>query len=170
MTDETTTDGKTLTIQGLQFVAPARYAEGHVLTLSEARQLQQTYHEALRNNFASQVKKALKEADAEETSALSESAIDDLTSRFATYAEEFEFAQRSGVTRTPVDPIEREAIKIAKPLILDALKKKNIDPKSLEEGVLDQLIASAIAKRPDITEEATRRVTAAKNLAAMAIE
>jgi hypothetical protein len=177
---------QTITIQGYEFEAPAPYTEGHQLTNAEAAALNQLLAENLRNNFRTTVQdakdKALKAAkdhgsyaEGEEVP-LSDDNLLELQIAFTKKAEDYEFAGRRG-TRAPVDPIEREAYKIAKAWVLAALKKnKNaagepapMDPKSLPEGKLDQYINGLLTKRPDIREEAKRRVSASQSIASEAL-
>lgn len=147
----------TVTIQGLVFALPPQpYAEGHVLTALEAGALNQTWAENLRNNFASQVKKIIGETPRE----LSENEISALTAKFTEYAASYQFSVRA--TRTPTDPVGAEAYKLAKAAVMAALKSKLIDTKTLPEGKMDELVKSLLAKKSEFTEEAQRRVVAAK--------
>jgi hypothetical protein len=148
-----------IVIQGLVFPVSTPYAEGHTINEAEANTLNQVRSENLRNNFANQVKKA-KEAP----KGLTEEAKAALAEAFAKYDAEYVFAGKR-MSKTPVDPVAREAHKIAKSKILEQLRKKNIDPKSLAEGKMDDLIAGVLSKYPSITEEAQRRVAASKSVA-----
>ena len=57
MAAETNANGyDQITIQGQVFRVPLRYKAGDVLKENEAGALNQTYHENLRNNFASKVR------------------------------------------------------------------------------------------------------------------
>lgn len=159
-----------LTIQNIGFECAAPYAEGHVLTAPEAGVLNQTRAENLRNNFAKVVKDKI-EAAAGETpprSELNEDEISSLKAAFEEYEAGYEF-QGKRTSRAPVDPVKREAVKIAKETILTALRARNIDPKSLKEGNLEQLIQNYIEKNPSVLEEARARVEAVKASAADAL-
>lgn len=149
----------TITVQGQSFTLASLYAAGHVCNENEAYTLNQTRAENIRNNFAKTVKEALGTE-----SELSDEAKTDLQAKLTSYASEYEFnGRRAG--RAPVDPTEREARKMAKGLVLAALRSKEIDVDTLPEGKLDELIDGALSKRPDIREEAKRRIAAAKSLA-----
>lgn len=139
-----------ITIQGISFTIPAPYYEGYVVTAAEAAALNQTYAENLRNNFAKSVKAAA-EADAQVD-------VETLQAQLTEYASTYEFQGRRRSVATPVDPVAREAYKIAKQAVVEALQKRSIKVKDLPEGKLDALIAGLIEKNPDITEEARRRV------------
>jgi hypothetical protein len=177
---------QTITIQGYEFEAPAPYTEGHQLSTAEAAALNQLLAENLRNNFRTTVQdakdKTLKAAKTNGSYAegdevpLSDDILLELQLAFTKKAEDYEFAGRRG-TRAPVDPVEREAYKMAKAWVLAALKKNKsavgdpapIDPKSLPEGKLDQYINGLLTKRPDIREEAKRRVSASQTIASDAL-
>jgi hypothetical protein len=139
-----------ITIQGISFTIPAPYFAGYVVTAAEAAALNQTYAENLRNNFAKSVKAAA-EADAQVD-------VETLQAQLTEYAATYEFQGRRRSVATPVDPVAREAYKIAKQAVVEALQKRSIKVKDLPEGKLDALIAGLIEKNPDITEEARRRV------------
>lgn len=169
-TNEAPASIQTLTIQGMTFSAPAPYVWGHVLTANEAIVLNQVLGENLRNNFASQIKAhreaAGKEAGLEDPSTyqLTDADIEALKAKFDEYAGAYQFNGKRAA-RQPVDPVAREARKLAKALVVSALNAKNIDMKTLAEGRMDELIDGVLAKRPDITEEAKRRVEATKTAA-----
>lgn len=156
---------QSLTIQGLAFSAPAPYETGHVCSDVEAATLNQTLGENLRNNFAKVVKDA---KDAQEKtapgSAMPEDAVEALKAKFAEYAEAYEFQGRRA-TSTPVDPVERIAVGLAKDKLTAHLKANNIDKKSLAEGRFDSLVQELLTKYPAIREEAKRRHEAAQNIA-----
>jgi hypothetical protein len=129
-----------------------------VLTAGEASVLNQVLGENLRNNFAAQVKKAKADGN-----------TDGLAAAFDAYAAGYEFHGRRP-SRAPVDPVAKEAHKIAKSLVLEALRKRNIDTKTLPEGKLDELIGGVLASKPEITAEAQRRIEATKSVAADALD
>lgn len=158
-----------ITVQGLTFSAPQPYNAGAIeLTEGEASALNQTFAENLRNNFASTIRSKL--ADYRKANNLPEDAevgVDvldksELDSEFAKYAGEYEFGVRrtaSGV-RMPTDPVEREAYKIATDRVKAALNKKNVKLNTVPREKMDELVRAAIAKYPEITNEARRRVEA----------
>ena len=144
-----------ITIQGRTFNAPSPYTEGHVLTGAEAGALNQVLAENLRNNFAAQMKKAKEDGkDLSQTD-------------FDTYAANYHFGVRGGGgLRKVVDPIEREARALIKPVILAALAKKGIKQKELGDGELENLITAGLAKYPQVMENAKRVVEARQAAAA----
>ena len=168
--DNATDATSTIKIQGIYVDVKAPYAEGHVLTAPEAQALNQTRAENVRNNAASRVRKAreelnkllkeLGEPELDEKAELPNEVLEKLIQDIQTYDESYTFASRG--TRQPIDPVAREAHKIAAASIRAALSAKGIDLKTLPEGKLEELVQSLLAKRPEITEEAARRIAAAK--------
>lgn len=145
-----------ITCAGLTLQAPAPYAEGHTLTSNEAAVLNQTLAENLRNNFATKVKKA---KDALEEG--QELDVDALNMEFAEYVESYEFGvRRSGGTRAPADPVEREALNIAKAQVRAALKKKGIKASDMEAAQITELATGVLDKYPQIREQAQQIVNA----------
>jgi|SRR5215469_267820 len=157
-----------ITIQGLEFNVDYPYSPGpQELTPGEASALNQTRAENLRNNFAAQIKALIEEyretnklPDDEE---ISPTVLDkdSLDKAFAEYADKYEFGVRQlGGGRVPMDPVEREAWKIAEAKVKEALKASNVKLTSVSKEKMSELIEAVIAKYPDITEEAKRRVSA----------
>lgn len=113
-------DPKTsLTIKGLEFSISEPFKEGHVLTSNEANVMNQTLRENIRNNFAYVL------AELQETAAKGETILDipAVQAQLDKYVEDYEFGVRRGGGRMPADPVEKEALTIAKDLIRGALKK-----------------------------------------------
>lgn len=153
------TPRRELTIQELTFAAPTPYTEGHVLTANEALALNQTLLENLRNNFASTVKAAREEA------ATNGGVVDEeaLQVKFDEYAAEYEFGARRIGARSSVDPVEREAIKIAVANINSQLKKQKIDKDTISDERFDELVKAVLERYKDkIFAEAKELVEARK--------
>lgn len=143
-----------ITIQGLSFSIPQPYAVGHVLTEVEAGALNQTFAENIRNNMAGKVKKA-KEAATEAGTELDEAT---LRSEIDEYISTYSFATKRA-TRTPTDPVEKLANKLASEAIKGALKARGYDLKSVTEDQFDTLVANLLAsdKGDAIKAEAKRQ-------------
>jgi hypothetical protein len=162
-----------ITIQGLEFEAPQPYVAGvHTLTEGEASALNQTLAENLRNNFAPSIKSAI--AEYRKANGLAEDAevavtsldYDALDSAFQKYADEYEFGVRkAGGIRTPTDPIQREAHRIALDKVKTALNVKNVKLTSVPKEKMAEFVSQVLAKYPEITEEAKRRVAATADIA-----
>lgn len=157
-------EGQTLTIQGHQFSAPAPYSAGDVLTDNEAKVMNQVLGENLRNNFASNVRKAKESAGVGADGELDTAALAALQDEFNLYAEKYEFAG-ARAPRAPVNPVGREAHKIARECVVKALQGKGYKLKDLQEGQMDELIEQTIAANAWIGEEAARRLSASKSVA-----
>ena len=100
-------ESKQITISGKSFTVPVIYAIGDTIeTEGEASALNQTFHEAIRNNLASRFK--------EHPENLTQAEVD-------LYAQKFEFGVRSGGGRVG-DPVEREALSIASSKVKDAIR------------------------------------------------
>jgi hypothetical protein len=90
---------QSFTIAGLTFKVSSPYSAGHVCTEGEARALNQTRVENIRNNLAIKAKdRTLTQADVE------------------AYAASYVFGERSGGSRSH-DPVEAEALEIARRLV-----------------------------------------------------
>lgn len=160
-------------VQGLIFEASKPYAEGYVLNALEAKTLNQTRDENLRNNFAKTVKDLLAgiAKDTPEGTTpreLSVEEISDLQTKFAAYDASYSFAERRAAA--PVDPIEKIAHGLAWEHIKAKLKEKNYDIKTVTPEKKEELIASLLAKDSAILEEAKRRVESSKNIASSALD
>tara|TARA_R110000868_G_scaffold274194_1_gene533413 strand:+ start:220 stop:720 length:501 start_codon:yes stop_codon:yes gene_type:complete len=152
---------KTITIQGLDFTASTPYDEGHVVTLAEAKALNQVRLENLRNNFASKIKAAKGEAEA-----LTSEQAAALTSEFAAYDAEYVFTLASvGGGKRETDPVMVEAKKIARAKITAALqaagrKVKDVDAEKLADAI------AAMAEKDDVQAMAKKVVKARQTAAA----
>lgn len=108
------TPTRSFTVQGKLLTIPTPYAAGHVVTENEAQVLNQTLAENVRNNIAKEIERASAEG---KTDAELQQIVDN-------YVAEYEFGARS-VRST--DPVEREALIMAKDLVRRAAKAKNIE-------------------------------------------
>lgn len=130
---------KTITISGQEFNVSSPYAEGQTITAAEAKALNQVRAENIANNFRAKVKEAV------ESGASLEAVTADLTAYDASYV--FTLASVGG-GRAPVDPVEREAKKIAERLVADMIKEqKGVSKKDYlaAEGGAEKF-AEAVAK------------------------
>jgi hypothetical protein len=164
-----------ITIQGHEFeFGAAKYAEGHVVTANEANALNQVRLENIRNNTAAKIKKAADEAGVEPSAVNLDAQFGDeagatLRSVIQAYADNYEFGARAVARAEPIDPIEREAMKIAKETVRKALsaaghKIKDLDPEKVQ-GLYD-----AYAAKEETLKEAKRRVKLAESIGAEAVD
>lgn len=157
---------KTITIQGLNFDVTAPYGEGHQITEAEAKALNQVRAENIRNNFAKRIKDA-KEKHGDE---LPQEVVQELTAAVAEYDASYEFTLANtgnGAARV-TDPVEREALSLARGAIRAKAKEsgKRILPANHEGEVgenditkerFDELVAE-LAAREDVQKLARKRV------------
>jgi len=181
MTDANTTANDVqvseITIQGLAFEVDRPYKAGQIdLSEGEAHALNQTRAENLRNNFAPQVRKAIEEyRKANNLPEDGEVAVtnldrDTLQTEFDKYADNYKFAVGGGGgTRTPLDPVMREATRIATDKVKTALSEKNIKLSAVSKDRMAELVKQVIGKYPEIKAEAQRRVEATGAIALDAI-
>lgn len=148
-----------ITISGVVFEIAPKYSEGHQLTSDEASALNSLFFSGLNSKLKPLVVKAQKASSSLE---LDESVKADLSAKLAEFARTFTFTQKSG---NSYDPVQREAFKMVKPQVLNALKQKGLDPKSLAEGKLEEIMLQLLGKRPDIMAEARRRIEAVTSIA-----
>lgn len=142
------TERNEISIQKVRLTVIRPYVEGHTLTEAEANVLNQTLAENFRNNFAGSVKAEIERAAAagEEVNATA------LQEELDSYMADYEFgSRRVGAGRTILDPIEREAINIAKGMVRSALKAKNLQATAEQiQTYAEQLLE----KKPSILERA----------------
>lgn len=158
MSETTLADNqKEITVAGQKFIFTERYAAGHVITENEAKALNQVLSENIRNNVAAKVK---------------DESIEFTQADFDEYASGYEFSANS-VRRKPVDPLEKEAISIAKKKIAEMLRDKGTTVKDFtatEEGAakyqaaIDNLVANE-----QVLKLAKARVAEREQLAAIKI-
>ena len=134
-------------IQGKSFNIPKPFTEGHLCSNSEAGVLNQILAENTRNNWASRIKKEVEEETFDQSKMQAE--IDE-------YLENYDFGVRRG--RGPSDPVEREALNMAKEIVRNALREKGFKLGDVAVEDINRLAEEAIASNPDITKEAKRRV------------
>lgn len=149
------------TIKGKIYQCPMPYSAGHVCNENEAKVLNQTLAENLRNNLVG--KWTTRDGDTETFTHGTQEEYD-------AYAAEYEFNVRGGgggSSEAKLTPVEREARRIARDKLDAALKAKGItfskkDPAQKEkyEGLLANL-----SKREDIVKEAEKRMRSLDKIA-----
>lgn len=169
-----------LTIQGFQFSLELPYKEGDTINANEAAAINQTFAENIRNNFAAQLKSMkaevaranewMKEVDGKQVPDIDRVTNDDLDmeavqAAYDAYVAEYEFgARRVGSTRGPVDPVEREARRIAGEKVKELLRANNYKIGDVPKDKMDALIDQALEQYPQIRANAAAVVEANKGL------
>lgn len=129
----------TLTIYGKTYNVEPRYAAGHTITENEAAALNQTLYENLRNNFAKQAKDG---ADQE---------------AFDKYVASYQFGVRVGGGGSTRDPVQAQAIAIAKDRVKAQIQKLGKKLSDFTAAKLTSLAQALIEKDPAIVELAKAR-------------
>lgn len=129
-----------VTIDSENFTVPQPFADGHVCTAHEASALNQLLVENSRNNFAARIKRAKEKGTDIPTQA-------DLDA----YISEYEFGERRA---TSGDPVQREAIELARPHVLNAIKKAGGNLKDYKASEITTKAAELVAKNPQLLEQA----------------
>lgn len=146
---------KQIKVLGIVVEISVPYAEGHVLTTPEASVLNQTFAENVRNNCAKAVKDLLKKNDQAGAAAYLQE-----------YASKYVFNERTAsvAVAARLDPVEKEAIAIAKAKVAEALEKKGIKRKDLTDEQKEAIEAkiAETAKNPKIIQMAEAQVAARK--------
>jgi PP-loop superfamily ATP-utilizing enzyme len=164
------TPTREITIQGFAFSVPAPFSEGHTVTAGEASALNQTLAENIRNNLAKTIDKAVEAAakanaiDVKDVTA-GHLDLDELQGKVNEYVQEYEFGVRAGGGRNITDPVEREAMNIARTKVREALKSKGYVLAEIPKETIDKLAEDLVEANPAITDEAKRRVESTKSFA-----
>tara|TARA_R110000851_G_scaffold311707_1_gene471980 strand:+ start:89 stop:670 length:582 start_codon:yes stop_codon:yes gene_type:complete len=176
---------KEITIQTVAFEIVQPYAEGHTCSEAEAKALNQTRSENVRNNTATLVKAALKEAGTTDVAdedgemvatqnELSDDAMLDLVERVAEYDAGYEFTMASvGAGRASRDPVEVEAMKIARTSVHAGLKEAGHTVKSYTHDEAGELIESQRDKLNAVIANAAAQeavIAEAKSIVASRVE
>lgn len=138
-------EAKAKLIDGESFNISQPYAEGHVCTAAEAKTLNQTRAENIGNNLRELVKEAKKKRDAGDATD-----FNGLADVIAKYDAEYTFSMGGGGgTSRKMDPIEREAHKIATETIKAHLAKTNRKINVAPEGETEESWAEKIDAQRD---------------------
>lgn len=159
------TTSRELTIAGLTFNVSTPFVEGHTCSAAEAKSLNQTRAENIRNNQATAVKAAKNE-----DGSISDEAMAELKKSVTAYDKGYEFTLASvGGGRSALSPVEKEARKIAREQITEALKAQNRKVGDIEK---DKLLAAVIKRSEgdDIIKLAKKRIAEKSKIAETALE
>jgi hypothetical protein len=150
---------KEITIAGKTFNVSQPYVAGYAITEAEAKALNQVRAENVRNNTASKVKAAV-----EGTAKEGEPTVENIAAFVASYDAGYVFTLASvGGGRKSTDPVEVEALRIARGTFADWAASKKLTVKAIKEKIGDEAYEAKIAEiaeREDVVKEAKRRVKA----------
>jgi hypothetical protein len=146
------------TINGLQFELSNPYAEGHVVSAIEARVLNQTRAENIGNNCRAKIKE-MQDANA------SEQEIQDYV---AGVDAEYQFTAAGVSASRKLDPVEKEAVKIARELLKSHLaasgRKLTVAPEGLTDDEWEEKVQGEIDRISALDEvvKAAKKAVEAK--------
>lgn len=149
---------KEITIAKHTFSIRQPFAAGHVLTEGEAKALNQTFSENIRNNMTKAVMTAYGETPTEELSPAT------IAGYVEAYANSYEFTIGSVGSARVTDPLEVEARKIARQLLTDALKAKGLSITKVPEEARNAKIAE-LAERDTVIAQAKKNLAARAKMA-----
>lgn len=141
-----------LTIAGKQFEVEPRYAEGHVLTANEAATLNQTFFENIRNNFAGKAKEDGTQEDLDK------------------YVASYKFGERTGGGGGSRDPIEVEALNLARDAVRKAITTKGGKIADFTAKAISEAAAKLVEANPVYREKAKERVEQMQSIASDSID
>jgi hypothetical protein len=152
------------TINGLQFELSEPYVEGHTISAIEARVLNQTRSENIGNNLRAKIK------EMQESETASEQDIYDLVAELDS---RYEFTAAGVSASRKLDPVEREAVKIARELLKEHLaasgRKLTVAPEGVTDEEWDDKVAAEverIASEEAVVKAAQKRVAERQKTAA----
>jgi hypothetical protein len=155
---------KTLTICDIPFQLAEPFAEGHACSAGEAGFLNDAFLSAVRSNFGKRLKprlEGLRKVRGEKAT-FNATEVLELRREFEQYAQGYTLG--SAVRRTAFSsPLERAAHRIAQDLVRERLRERGLKPDDLADGQFAAHVAK-VASRPEVLEEAKRRVDAAQLL------
>lgn len=136
---------------------PQPYDEGHVCTELEAAKLNQVVLDSVRTTILTKLRKAAVAHQGDGPLPVAH-----MLPEFQTLANTYQFTVRA--TRQSSDPVEREAFKLAKEQVFAAIRKKGGEPGHYNTEQIAAFVAKVLELRPEIREEATRRVRSSREL------
>lgn len=153
---------KTITIADIMFQVTEPFAEGHSCTRAEASFLNDAFLSAVRSNFGKRLRtkiEALRKVRGKDAMP-NATEVFALREEFTAYAQSYSLgtsARRSSFA----SPVERAAHRIAQDLVRERLRERGLRADDLPEGQFAAHVVK-VAARPEVIEEAKRRVDAAK--------
>ncbi len=147
------------TINGMQFELSAPYAEGHTINEIEARVLNQTRAENIGNNTRAKIKE-MQDANASEQ---------EITDYVLGVDANYVFTAAGVSSSRKLDPVEREAVKIARELLKSHLstsgRKLTVAPEGMTDEEWEEKVTAEIERIAALDEvvKAAKKNVDAKN-------
>jgi hypothetical protein len=157
---------KEITIAGLLVPVAQPYVEGAVMTAAEAKALNQTRAENVRNNMAAAVKKLGvegKDAEGKTIMIYDEAATTAALAEVATYDAEYTFAIGGGGPARVTDPFERECRSIAREQVTIKIKAAGKKVKDYASEAIEAKVTEWAAN-PKVQALAKKRIAERKSL------
>lgn len=148
-----------LTIAGLEFDLPTRYAEGHLCTSTEAGELESLRRSRIASNFAKVIER-MRDTPGESLGAGARAVHE----AFAAYAASYVLGAPRGT-----DPVTREATRLATDLALEELRKRGKKRGEVDDGAWTAAVAR-LAASPAVLAEARTRVEASRKILSEALD
>lgn len=134
------------TINGMQFELTAPYAEGHTVSAIEARVLNQCRAENIGNNTRATIKQMQDEGKSEQ----------EIFDYVAGVDQGYEFTAAGVSASRKLDPVEREANKIARELLKSHLassgRKLTVAPEGMTDEEWDDKVSSEVERIAGLDE------------------
>jgi len=161
-------DRKEMTIQSVVVEVSQPYAAGHAINEAEAKALNQVRAENIGNNLRKAFKEMLEKAggDLESVKGEAQKALDEYDSKY-----EFTLASVGGGSSTRLDPLTKEARRIARELIKDKLSNMGKTQKQYKEENGEDAIeikALELAENQQVIDLAKSNLKAREKMAASA--
>lgn len=155
---------KNITVQGVVVEVSAPYAEGQTITAAEAKALNQTRAENVRNNCAKQIKELLEGANGDV-----EAVAKQAQALVSEYDKSYEFTLASvGGGRPKLDPLEKEAYGIARDFLVSKIKEAGMTLKAYTEKNGEEAVKAKIeelAEHPEIVKAAKKALADRQKMA-----
>src|SRR5262245_41249255 len=129
----------TVYIHNLSFEIDDIFEAGHDCDEAEAEELNRSRRKNIQNNWGIRVKRFLSEG------AVTQERLENLRQQFTEYARDYRFGTR--LTRPQVDPVQREAERIARNKVLKRLRESG---EIYTEEDVDRRVEEVLATRSDI--------------------
>lgn len=159
-----------MVIAGVEFTISLPYSEGHVVTAAEAKTLNQTRAENISNAMRKKIEE-LKDVPGDETTedgkpimvGFSEEALQKAADMVAAYDADYTFAM-GGAPRKALDPLEKEALSIARAEVTRLVKESGKKVKDIDPAIIEQNV-EAFAQNPQVIDLARKRIAEKQQLA-----
>ena len=149
-----------ITVKDVSFTVDQPYEAGHAVTAAEAAALNQARAENIGNNLRSRVTKALDEKDS--------TTMEEVQAYAKEYNEKYTFEMGGG--GRALDPVEREARKIARQAVSAKIKATGKKVSEYSSESITAMVNKLARENADIIKEAKKRIKAEDALPTIEME